>query len=933
MKEDAGMDLSLLGLRIVRNPLGFFFMTILILLSIICSTSAESRVGIDGSREPCSNEGEIVPVESIKDMNCFKCICKNGFVECQPEYECPPVDNCYMQIVKAKNECCYKCKGCTYEGARYLSDSSWRDKKDPCVSLSCEAGVVTSSRVTCYTPCENPRPPKEGECCPTCDGCVINGQQVTEGRDVTTPEDPCLRCSCSGGRLTCSKKACPVLQCPPRNQIRTPGECCPKCEKARLLMDKQATSCLFNTAYHSHGTSFDADPCSNCTCINGTSICQRVTCPVLECRQEVQVPAMMLGAPGSAGATKLVKFSGMGGGASVLGKVVGGNTGPLAMLHDDGLNSMCCPRCPPAEKVKRSCTFQGKTYKDGDSWKLDACKSCQCRSGEIRCAMERCPKTPMGAIPQNGGATFQGGASAFAICPPGQRLMRRPGQCCHQCVENDGVCTVFGDPHYRTFDGAFFSHRGSCKYLLAADCSNSTSGGLGAFSIRVTNGGTRRLLWRVKRRKENKKPDTRTRRDLVDTILINNSSTDDLILTNRDENFGLERFKRDDVKKQKLGKSSGGAKLDRLNENDSTTKSGQKVRLSHKVSRRDGDAYIMTASAWTRTITLRIGDDLKVNLGRRQRVKVNGKRVELPFFMPDRLSIEKTEGNIKVDTNIGISLLWDGVSFLEVSASTDYKGKLCGLCGNFNSIGRDDLISRGESSIDSQPAQEIDIHKFAESWRVGGKKACSSIPRFPQKPQQGKKTSVNKQKKNKQQGNGKNKSKQDLSNDYFWYQDFKCDKRMRKQANLQCRLLKDSELFGGCDSRLNPQNFISACTQDVCECQARLDSHTLELSRVTRSHLDNPSSDDNFSISDEEISTPTSPFTINQGTSDRTILTESILKNSFKLLTDDSSTVRTVNRRLFTNDDDIVTKRVTTHGGIFTSGDILRDFMRSEEEQ
>ncbi|XP_026462172.1 BMP-binding endothelial regulator protein-like [Ctenocephalides felis] len=170
MKEDAGMDLSLLGLRIVRNPLGFFFMTILILLSIICSTSAESRVGIDGSREPCSNEGEIVPVESIKDMNCFKCICKNGFVECQPEYECPPVDNCYMQIVKAKNECCYKCKGCTYEGARYPSDSSWRDKKDPCVSLSCEAGVVTSSRVTCYTPCENPRPPKDGECCPTCDG-------------------------------------------------------------------------------------------------------------------------------------------------------------------------------------------------------------------------------------------------------------------------------------------------------------------------------------------------------------------------------------------------------------------------------------------------------------------------------------------------------------------------------------------------------------------------------------------------------------------------------------------------------------------------------------------------------------------------------------------------------------------------------------------
>lgn len=36
-----------------------------------------------GRREPCSNEGEVVDVDSIKDMKCFKCICQvSGISDC-----------------------------------------------------------------------------------------------------------------------------------------------------------------------------------------------------------------------------------------------------------------------------------------------------------------------------------------------------------------------------------------------------------------------------------------------------------------------------------------------------------------------------------------------------------------------------------------------------------------------------------------------------------------------------------------------------------------------------------------------------------------------------------------------------------------------------------------------------------------------------------
>ena len=80
-------------------------------------------------------------------------------------------------------------------------------------------------------------------------------------------------------------------------------------------------------------------------------------------------------------------------------------------------------------------------FRIGDVWQ-SGCETCQCMSnGQSNCQAIKCPS-----------------------CPPGAQRVQRGGQCCPSC---DGVCTVFGDPHYRTFDGRVFNFQGSCKYLLA----------------------------------------------------------------------------------------------------------------------------------------------------------------------------------------------------------------------------------------------------------------------------------------------------------------------------------------------------------------------------------------------------------------------------------------------------------------------------------
>nr|ATU82943.1 secreted Single domain von Willebrand protein [Pristhesancus plagipennis] len=69
---------------------------LVLLLTFLRLSLGESL--LEGSREACNNEGETVIVESIKNIKCFTCNCKNGFVECHPKEECPSQEGCHVLL-------------------------------------------------------------------------------------------------------------------------------------------------------------------------------------------------------------------------------------------------------------------------------------------------------------------------------------------------------------------------------------------------------------------------------------------------------------------------------------------------------------------------------------------------------------------------------------------------------------------------------------------------------------------------------------------------------------------------------------------------------------------------------------------------------------------------------------------------------------------
>ncbi|XP_063253525.1 von Willebrand factor C and EGF domain-containing protein isoform X3 [Prinia subflava] len=154
---------------------------------------------------------------------CELCICQaDGSVSCQ-HTDC--VETCPYPI-RIPGQCCPDCSaGCTYMGRTFSNNETFPSALDPCLSCICLLGSVACSPLECAIVCSYPFHP-EGRCCPVCEDCNYQGRKVKNGQSFVPEGQPCTRCTCQLGEVSCEERPCPRSCSEPPT---LPVGCCPSC--------------------------------------------------------------------------------------------------------------------------------------------------------------------------------------------------------------------------------------------------------------------------------------------------------------------------------------------------------------------------------------------------------------------------------------------------------------------------------------------------------------------------------------------------------------------------------------------------------------------------------------------------------------------------------------------------------------------------------
>ncbi|KFZ56127.1 Mucin-2, partial [Podiceps cristatus] len=125
-----------------------------------------------------------------------------------------------------------------------------------------------------------------------------------------------------------------------------------------------------------------------------------------------------------------------------------------------------------------------------------------------------------------------------------------------------------------------------------------------------------------------------------------------------------------------------------------------------------------------------------------------------------------------IEASNGVMLIWDKKTTVFIKLTPDYKGKVCGLCGNFDDKSNNDFTTRSG-------VQETNALKFGNSWKQSP--VCPDVMEEI-KP---------------------------------------CDLKPHRKswAEKECSIIQ-SEVFKICHSKVDPIPFYEACVHDACSCDS-----------------------------------------------------------------------------------------------------------------
>ncbi|KAG2462999.1 MUC5B protein, partial [Polypterus senegalus] len=125
-----------------------------------------------------------------------------------------------------------------------------------------------------------------------------------------------------------------------------------------------------------------------------------------------------------------------------------------------------------------------------------------------------------------------------------------------------------------------------------------------------------------------------------------------------------------------------------------------------------------------------------------------------------------------IEANNGMILMWDRKTSMFIKLSPEFKGDVCGLCGNYDGDANNDFTTRSLSVV-------VDALEFGNSWKVSPSCPDAKYAKDPC-----------------------------LSNPY-----------RQSWAQKQCSIIK-SVVFTDCHYQVDPIPYYDACVQDSCACDS-----------------------------------------------------------------------------------------------------------------
>ncbi|CAL1547510.1 unnamed protein product, partial [Lymnaea stagnalis] len=250
-----------------------------------CSQCICVRGSVECSRQPCKavdcshpSRGECCPECDACNFagrtlanaqhflnpsdSCHDCVCQNGNVTCWKRH-CSPV-SCHNPVTD--NCDCPVCTACNFEGRQVPNGLSFQSS-DACEDCICSSGTVTCHKRLCGESCTHPADVQR--CCPQCDNCLYGGQFRINGQMFVPQGEPCNKCQCEFGSVTCQSLPCPPLACP--KAVQKEGDCCPSCPVCQYLGKTYRDNERFP---------HPEDLCLACTCKSGMVDCENRRCMV-----------------------------------------------------------------------------------------------------------------------------------------------------------------------------------------------------------------------------------------------------------------------------------------------------------------------------------------------------------------------------------------------------------------------------------------------------------------------------------------------------------------------------------------------------------------------------------------------------------------------------------------------------------------------------